>query len=105
MARITTPQLPRTDRLVDTRYDVCVGGVKVGNLFKNKHGMWCGDFDLEATCNSIAYLQPGHVASRLSHSVAPSRRKSEVVAAIVRGEVGVYEAYLHSLSALYPATA
>lgn len=70
---------------MDTRFDVLVNGVKVGEIVKNKHGMWWGHF-----CPDYTVAARGVHEAPMTHKVLASRRKSEVVAAVVRAEVGLY---------------
>lgn len=104
-----TVQQPRVAGLVDTRYDVIVNGVKVGEVVKNKHRIWWGHFSTDPA-HSVAtppYIyvgmankrNPAQIDAPLEFHVHPSRRKAEVVAAVVRAERGAYEAELRAATA------
>lgn len=83
-----TQQQERVAGLVDTRYDVLVNGAKVGEVVKNKHNIWWGHFDPNYTVADADYAKDADRRFR----VRPGRRKTEVVAAVVRAEEGAYAA-------------
>jgi hypothetical protein len=76
---------------------VCVDGVRVGTIGKNKYGIWIGNFDTAAFNADNPFI-----AARMSHSVKPSapgrRRKADVVKDIVAGRVGEYEAFIQAVT-------
>jgi hypothetical protein len=84
MPRTTTVQQPRIPGLVDERYDVLVNGRKIGNLCRNKHRMWIGDFDTGPAPTSLEQARAlTDYADRHGLAVAPSRRKADVVARVL----------------------
>jgi hypothetical protein len=98
--RARTVQQPRVAGLVDTRYDVIVDGTKVGEVVKNKHRIWWGHFDPNVTVAAPPFVDGVRSPEPdIDFKVHPSRRKADVVAAVVRAEYGVYATELRAQTA------
>lgn len=76
--------------------EVLVDGELVGQVAKNKHGIWIGHFD------RVAMFAPNNpfVEARLSHKVRPScrgeRTKADVVKDVAAQRVGAYQAEIQA---------
>lgn len=102
MSRIITRPANLTDEQRQRMWDpegmqeVVVDGIVVGQVGKNKHGVWLGHFDRAALRDSNPFA-----ASRISHSVMPSvrgkRTKKNVVADVAAQQVGRYERYINAI--------